>query len=66
MSGKSAKRANAAAMAQSRRAEQQGNEDTMRARQKGERGAGGGGRGRNMLEGRLSGLLKSKLGGGTE
>ena len=64
--GKTRKRAEARAQRQeeqSRRMTQSANEESARARQAAERGAGG--RGRNMLVGRLSSVLPNTLGGGS-
>lgn len=56
-----AKRAASKAEGVARQREQAGNEETARARQRAERG--GGGRGRDMLVGRLNKVLPSTLGG---
>jgi len=49
--------------AMARREQQTSSEEEARARQHAERGAPGGGRGRNMLIGNLSSVLNDKLGG---
>jgi len=59
MGGGAARREQRKAMAASRVQEQQGNEDSQRARQRAERGSAG--RGRDMMEGRLSDVMPSSL-----
>lgn len=48
--------------AAARRTEQNANEEGQRNKQRSERGSGGGSRGRDMLVGRLSSMLKPNLG----
>lgn len=59
MGGGAARREQQKAMGRARVQEQQGNEDNARSRQRAERGSSG--RGRNMMEGRLSEVMPSSL-----
>ena len=59
MGGGKARRQQEKAMGAARVQEQQGNEDSQRARQRAERGSSG--RGRNMMEGRLGDVMPSSL-----